>query len=363
MVRHLPHDADDPCDSPPGVPLVPRPATVAQGVDGHSCLRRRGHAGTCGWHASERKLSEPRDGAHRRPFEGPDSCAGRCPRRAGLSRDSDAPLESSRRLAGKVNALNQGCAQATGEWLLFSDADVEFAPGTLRQSIALCEAQGLDHLVASPHFRQSELLLDATTDVFLNGLLTSLDFVAITNPKSKAAVGGGVFSLVRRTALEKSPGFEWLRLEVADDLALGQMLKHSGAKQLFVEATEFIALTWYRTLGEMTRGLEKNLCAVLGHYRMWRLLIAVSVMQLYTVVPFVGLAVGPSWLRGLCALTLVVGTAARLAVSRWAKRGWFSVLLFPVGSLCFAWMALRSGILLWRQGGIIWRARTTRRSS
>ena len=35
---------------------------------------------------------------------------------------------------GKLNALHRGVAEADGEWLLFSDADIEFAPGTLRRT-------------------------------------------------------------------------------------------------------------------------------------------------------------------------------------------------------------------------------------
>src|SRR5258708_6682500 len=65
---------------------------------------------------------------------------------------------------GKVHALHQGVARAHGEWLLFSDADVEFQPGTLRRVIAYCEERGIDHLAALPLFRCNGLLVDAVVD-------------------------------------------------------------------------------------------------------------------------------------------------------------------------------------------------------
>ena len=57
------------------------------------------------------------------------------------------------RWLGKVHALAQGAAVATGDWLLVSDADIEFAPDTLRRAVAACEADGLDFLALVPEFR------------------------------------------------------------------------------------------------------------------------------------------------------------------------------------------------------------------
>src|SRR5512145_1182343 len=38
---------------------------------------------------------------------------------------------------GKVHALQRGVEIARGEWLLFTDADIHFSEGTLRQAIAV----------------------------------------------------------------------------------------------------------------------------------------------------------------------------------------------------------------------------------
>ena len=51
---------------------------------------------------------------------------------------------------GKVHAMHRAAQVATGDWILFSDADVHLAPGTLRRAIAYCEMEKLDHLALLP---------------------------------------------------------------------------------------------------------------------------------------------------------------------------------------------------------------------
>ncbi|MGC2331262.1 MAG: glycosyltransferase family 2 protein, partial [Candidatus Acidiferrales bacterium] len=47
---------------------------------------------------------------------------------------------------GKPHALEQAYEHASGEWLIFTDADVHFAPDLLRRTIALANAREWDHL-------------------------------------------------------------------------------------------------------------------------------------------------------------------------------------------------------------------------
>src|SRR5262249_32333062 len=51
---------------------------------------------------------------------------------------------------GKTHALQAGAESVTADWLLFTDADVVFAPGTLKKALALAVGERLDHLVVGP---------------------------------------------------------------------------------------------------------------------------------------------------------------------------------------------------------------------
>ena len=67
---------------------------------------------------------------------------------------------------GKLHAMNEGLRLATGEWVLFSDADVHLAPGTLERAVRLAEAQRLDHLSILPQLRPATWLVDAALASF-----------------------------------------------------------------------------------------------------------------------------------------------------------------------------------------------------
>ena len=66
------------------------------------------------------------------------------------------------------------------------------------------------------------------------------------------------FNLVRKEAFLKTLGFEWLKMEVADDIGLGLMMKESGAISHFYTAFEDVQVEWYPSLSSVVHGLEKN---------------------------------------------------------------------------------------------------------
>jgi glycosyltransferase involved in cell wall biosynthesis len=119
---------------------------------------------------------------------------------------------------GKVHALHVGAARATGDWVLFTDADVHLAPGVLRRAIAVCLTDELDHLAVLPDARAGtlveEIAVDAMGQIFLE----------------KHGAGVGAFNLVRRSAFARTAGFSWLRMEVLDDVGLGELMRQAGAQ-------------------------------------------------------------------------------------------------------------------------------------
>ena len=51
---------------------------------------------------------------------------------------------------GKVHAMWSAANQATGDWLLFTDADVLFRPDVLNRALAYAESESADHVVLLP---------------------------------------------------------------------------------------------------------------------------------------------------------------------------------------------------------------------
>ena len=67
----------------------------------------------------------------------------------------------------------------------------------------------------------------------------------IDREDSKKSIGAGAFNLVRRSVFDKSKGFEWLKMELVDDMALGQMLREAGARPMFANGTGHVGLYFY----------------------------------------------------------------------------------------------------------------------
>jgi hypothetical protein len=256
---------------------------------------------------------------------------------------------------GKVHALARGSAQAGGEWILCSDADVHFAPGTLRRAVALAEARGLDFLAVVPRLEGATFALQVALCAFLRGFNQSRRLWQVADRTSGAHVGIGAFNLVRRTALERTQGWEWLRMEVLDDVGLGLLLKRSGAPCGVAHGETRVRVRWYRDLPELLRGLEKNTFALLDCSFARAAALALVLLALELPAPIALAGAGPAWLSWTCAAALAPALAIGAAAARRAGLSTAAALLAPLGTLILAAVLVRGGWLGLRRGGVLWR--------
>jgi len=256
---------------------------------------------------------------------------------------------------GKLHAMSEGLLRATGEWILFSDADVHLAPGTIARAVSLAEAQRLDHLSLLPQLDPATWLVDAALASFTRTGLVLGRVWLVSDPRSKVGGSVGAFGLVRRDALERSPGIEHLRLEVADDLALGQMLKSSGSRSALANGRELVRIHWYRSLAELTRGTEKG-AAVFDH-RLLPALCWTGALGALELGPFLAAAFAPSpiahWM-GLGGAALLLGST--LWMCRFAGQRTLPALLSPLGVVVNGVLLLRAAVVGKIRGGVQWRS-------
>lgn len=256
---------------------------------------------------------------------------------------------------GKVHALQQGLGLATGEWILFSDADVHLAPGALQRAVAFAALHGLDHLSILPELLPLNWLVDSAMASFSRTGLVMGRVWLVSDPGSTVGGSVGAFGLVRRTALDRSPGLEHIRLEVADDLALGQMLKASGARSGLANGRGLVLLQYHRSLTEMARSAEKG--AALFDYRLgpavgWMLSLTALELGPFLVAVFAPTALARA--LGATAAALLLGSTAWMC--RFAGQRIFPALLSPLGVLLNAALLLRAAWLARVRGGLMWRS-------
>jgi len=266
---------------------------------------------------------------------------------------------------GKVHALSKGLAAGDSELVLLTDADVHFRPGTLRKAVAHFEASGLDQLAAMPALWPSSSLLDGLIAMFIRQLLTIVQPWKADDPDSERFMGIGAFNMVRRAALAEAGGLEWLRMEVADDMAIGMMMKQAHFKCRVVNARGMLVMHWYQTCGQAMRCSERG-WSTPGDFRaagmiVWGAVIALlesapAVLPILLAVVFAVSAGVPLIAVSAVGLTVTVTflvTAGLMA--RWSGGRLLPSLMAPlVAGLAFFGTA-RAAILGLRRGGIVWR--------
>lgn len=257
---------------------------------------------------------------------------------------------------GKPHAMERGREAAGGDWLLFTDADVHFAPQTLRQAIAWCEAHAVDHLTVIPDLEAEGFALQAALASFGRYFTLGRRLWAVNDDKSSAFLGIGAFNLVRRSALQRTEGLPWLAADTADDLALGMLMKRSGARCRVLWGRDALSVHWYETLGQMIVGLEKNTYPLAG-CTLWRLvLVSLAVLILdWTPLALLFWPGVPGWLAATALGTLVVCLPLGAAIARWARRPMLPALVVPFGSALMAYIMVRAGVVGTARGGIRWR--------
>ncbi|PCC70831.1 Glycosyltransferase, catalytic subunit of cellulose synthase and poly-beta-1,6-N-acetylglucosamine synthase [Nannocystis exedens] len=250
---------------------------------------------------------------------------------------------------GKVHAMQRGLDRASGDWVLFSDADIHLAPGTLERVIAWAEREGVDHVAALPSMT-ARRSLEPTLVGFFRMLTTLVPLTAVADPAAKTAAGSGAFNLVRRSALDRSPGLEWLKMEIADDFALGVMLKRSGARQAMVVGGEFVRLEFYPSFAVFQRSLERT-----GANESAPAVIAVIAVLVLLELGWLAGFTQPGPARWLALATFAVAASTQYAASRWLSMPRWPAVLPGASIVPLGWVLVRSAVLAWRRGGVLWR--------
>ena len=116
---------------------------------------------------------------------------------------------------GKPHGLEQAYKNSTGEWLVFTDADVSFAPDLLRRAVALARQCGWDHLTLLGRAEMYGFWETIAMTFFGMGFLMGTRPWSVSNPRSGAYVGVGSFQLIRRSAYEKMGTHRALAMEVS----------------------------------------------------------------------------------------------------------------------------------------------------
>ena len=268
---------------------------------------------------------------------------------------------------GKPWACLQGARAATGELLLFTDADTTHGPELLGRAVGALARERTELVTVAPHQRCVTLWerLIMPQIWLLLGLRYHPARVNRAR-RERDTIANGQFILTTRQAYEAVGTHEAVRHEVAEDLALAQAYLRSGRPIHFAFAHRFMETRMYHSLPHLIEGWSKNL--YLGGQRSFphepalRALVPallVSAFLFWLVPPAVALA-------GLAGVNIGGLLPAAVAATALSVLFWSLVSLgmeippwyglgFPAGAAMALYIALRSI----RRGGrrVEWRGR------
>jgi glycosyltransferase involved in cell wall biosynthesis len=255
---------------------------------------------------------------------------------------------------GKVHAMWRGAQEASGEWLLFTDADVLFRPDSLIRALFYAQSSRADHLVLLPRLIMHSPGERSAVAFFQTLFVFGHRPWKVADPKAKDHMGVGAFNLIRRSVYEALGSFETLRLEVLDDMKLGMLVKEGGYRQRNVFGHDLVSLRWVNGVKGMVNNLTKNFFALMS-FEWPRALGSALTLAFLNLAPFLGIWLAHGWARLPYAVALLSIFAIYLGMSSKSDVPAYYFFLHPASALLFVYIMLSSMLLTLVRGGVVWR--------
>lgn len=247
---------------------------------------------------------------------------------------------------GKSYACYQLVNAASGEWLLFLDADIRLKPGALEKALAMAEAQGEGLITGFAYQHTGTWLEKLVVPLMSFTILCHLPIPLVRtsqDPRFIAAHGG--FMLIHKDSYKRCGGHEAIRSNIVDDMALARAVKKAGDQVTLADITDEAEMRMYHNASEVWKGYRKNIYAGLGRSPLILLAVLSMYMLLY-VFPlgaFISFSVTGQAEEAAWALSAsLLGIAIKRVSDASAKQSVWLCLLISVSILCLVAIAISS---------------------
>jgi len=261
---------------------------------------------------------------------------------------------------GKVWAMKQGVdhAGSLGEpprYLLFTDADIAYAPDALRHLVARAEAGGLVLTSLMVKLRCEAFAERTLIPAFVFFFQMLYPFAWVNDPKSGTAAAAGGCMLVRRDALDAAGGIEAISNALIDDCALGRKLKSVGP--IWLGLTDRVrSLRAYPRFDDTRRMVSRSAYDQLNYSPLLLAGTVIGMTLIYLAPPFFTfVGRGLSQILGATAFALMV--LAFQPILRFYRRSPLWGLALPAIAAAYMVFTLDSAYQHLRGRGGLWKGR------
>ena len=264
---------------------------------------------------------------------------------------------------GKNWACHQMVQAATGDYLLFTDADTRHHPDTLADSMSVMLARKIDFLTGMPrqdlHTWGEQLVVP-----FLSWIIFAVVPVSFARrvrlPLLSAAVGQ--FLLFRKDAYQMIGGHRAALNTSIEDIVLARRIIHQGLRWDFWDLSDRVFCRMYQDFASASNGISKNLFGVFQYNLpvfafawIWLLLVFVEPFVLILATALGLLIPGPVFRLALAA--------SGLSLILWGLNNWkfrlplLQAVFYPLTMILLFIMAARSAWYDYTRRQFDWKGR------
>jgi len=204
--------------------------------------------------------------------------------------------------AGKVWAMAQGLGAAgippaagagpePEGYVLFTDADIAWEAGALRDLVAAAEADDRDLVSQMALLRTATGWERVVVPAFVYFFAQLYPFRRVNAPGSRPAAAAGGCMLVRRAALETSGGLAPIGGALIDDVAMGRMIKRQRGRCWLGLSRQVVSVRPYPRLASLWQMVARSAYTQLNYSPALLAATIIGLLFLY-VLPPAGAVIG-----------------------------------------------------------------------
>lgn len=266
--------------------------------------------------------------------------------------------------AGKVWAMAEGVrAAGDPDLYLFTDADIAYAPGTVRRLVRAAAGERRDLVsqmaTLSVRTRWERVIVPA----FVYFFAQLYPFRRVTRDGARTAAAAGGCMLVRRDALEKAGGVAAIRGALIDDVAMGRLIKRAGGRCRLDLSRDVVSRRPYPRLADLWMMIARSAYHQLRYSPALLAGTVLGLLLLYAVPPaatIAGAVAADSTALAAGAVAWALMTLTYVPMLRFYGLSPLRALGLPLVALMYAAMTVDSARRHRAGRGGAWKGRTVR---
>lgn len=267
---------------------------------------------------------------------------------------------------GKNWACMEGFRKATGELLLFTDADTRHLPNAVSLSVSHLLLFDLEALSVIPKMLTMDWWTKITLPMISTFLHTQFSALKVNDPAKKTGYFFGSFFIIKRKTYQQVGMHEGVKQEIVEDGALGRKVKAGGHKMKMVRGEHLVEAIWARDRDTLWNALKRLMVPL--YLQSGKMAIGIFVAVLFLLfMPFPLLAYSSASMSEPSGLVLfgtsllasiLIYAAGMVEVRKGLSLRSVCALFAPVGSMVVV-LGFLSGLLQAKSNkAVSWRGRS-----